>query len=79
MYVSSTPSYPSGDSEQAVDGNKDTDFSHGSCSHTKANQFNWFVVALDSSYLITHVNITNRGDCCGRLCLLSHLEDYQTE
>lgn len=50
-----------------LDGNTDTDFFRScSCSHTvslNANQ--WLVVDLQDMYIIHHLTIYNRGDCCG--------------
>nr|Q9I931.1 RecName: Full=Fucolectin-1; Flags: Precursor [Anguilla japonica]BAB03523.1 fucolectin-1 [Anguilla japonica] len=49
----------------AIDGNRDSDFSHGSCSHTTNSPNPWWRVDLLQLYTITSVTITNRGDCCG--------------
>ncbi|XP_061090490.1 fucolectin-1-like [Conger conger] len=49
----------------AIDGNRDPDFHHGSCAHTSIGHNSWWRVDLLRSYLITSVTITNRGDCCG--------------
>ncbi|KAM3931076.1 fucolectin-like [Leptodactylus fuscus] len=49
----------------AIDGNQDTEFDHGSCSHTHQELSPWWRVDLLRSYRIGHITITNRGDCCG--------------
>ncbi|XP_073529893.1 fucolectin-like [Phyllobates terribilis] len=48
----------------AIDGNQDSDFSHGSCSHTNNDFSPWWRVDLLTSYKINHITITNRGGCC---------------
>ncbi|XP_037532481.1 uncharacterized protein si:ch211-215k15.4 [Nematolebias whitei] len=48
----------------AIDGNRDSDFGHGSCTHTKAQLNPWWRVDLLDCYIINHITITNRGDCC---------------
>nr|Q9I928.1 RecName: Full=Fucolectin-4; Flags: Precursor [Anguilla japonica]BAB03526.1 fucolectin-4 [Anguilla japonica] len=48
----------------AIDGNRDSNYHHGSCTHTEgANP--WWRVDLLQVYTIASVTITNRGDCCG--------------
>ncbi|XP_075125785.1 fucolectin-like [Leptodactylus fuscus] len=49
----------------AVDGNTDSHYMHGSCSHTHNDLSPWWRVDLLRSYRISHISITNRGDCCG--------------
>ena len=53
----------------AVDGNKESIFNLQSCTHTEyhyvANA--WWAVDLGADSPISSVNITNRGDCCGKL------------
>ena len=49
----------------AVDGNKNTDITQNSCSHTLNEQSPWWEVDLGKAYDIKRVEITNRGDCCG--------------
>lgn len=47
----------------SVDGNKDSDFNHGSCSHTGQEVNPWWVVDIGYQRTrITGVNLTNRGD-----------------
>uniref|UniRef100_A0A3Q4H7B4 Fucolectin tachylectin-4 pentraxin-1 domain-containing protein n=1 Tax=Neolamprologus brichardi TaxID=32507 RepID=A0A3Q4H7B4_NEOBR len=48
----------------AIDGNRDSDLRHGSCSHTDQQTDPWWRVDLLESYIITSLTITNRGDCC---------------
>nr|Q9I930.1 RecName: Full=Fucolectin-2; Flags: Precursor [Anguilla japonica]BAB03524.1 fucolectin-2 [Anguilla japonica] len=64
----------------AIDGNRDSYFYHGSCSHTEGDNPLWRVDLLQV-YTITSVTITNRGDCCGerisgaRILIGKHLEN----
>lgn len=52
----------------AVDGNRDTNFQHGSCSHTNHHDpLPWLVVDLGHKYKINRVAVTNRGDWGGEL------------
>nr|AJW65883.1 F-lectin [Sparus aurata] len=48
----------------AIDGNRETDFKAGSCTHTAEQTNPWWRVDLLESYIVTSVTITNRGDCC---------------
>ncbi len=54
------------DSSKAVDGNSDSNYGAGSCTHTDVNipKRNW-AVNLGRRYHLSSVKITNRGDCCG--------------
>ena len=58
--------YKLGFAKKAVDGNMDTNYLHHSCSHTLRQRGAWWVVDLQSEYVIDEVVITNRGDCCGK-------------
>jgi len=59
-------SHSNGPSRLSVDGNKNTNFFAGSCSHTADDQENpWWAVELDRPTGVYGVNLTNRGDCCG--------------
>ena len=50
---------------KAIDGRRNSFYSYGSCSHTAENESNpWWRVALPGTYIVKHVKITNRGDCC---------------
>ncbi|XP_073342152.1 uncharacterized protein [Pagrus major] len=48
----------------AIDGNRESNFLDGSCSHTITQTNPWWRVDLLDSYIVTSVTITNRGDCC---------------
>ncbi|XDV35020.1 hypothetical protein PO909_005075 [Leuciscus waleckii] len=48
--------------QRAVDGNRDSNFTLGSCSHTKWDSDPWWRVDLGKAYEVTRVSITNRGD-----------------
>ncbi|XP_061092934.1 fucolectin-6-like [Conger conger] len=49
----------------AIDGNRNSNMSLGSCTHTTNKPNPWWRVDLLQTYLIASVTITNRGDCCG--------------
>ena len=46
----------------AVDGNRASDYSLGSCSLTNKSENSWWVVDLRSEKIVTGVFIVNRGD-----------------
>lgn len=48
----------------AIDGNRDSHFHHGSCTATDESTSPWWRVDLLDTYIVTSVTITNRGDCC---------------
>ncbi|XP_063049249.1 fucolectin-6-like [Engraulis encrasicolus] len=48
----------------AIDGNRDSHYYHGSCTHIASQTNPWWRVDLLKEYIITSVSITNRGDCC---------------
>ncbi|XP_072855761.2 fucolectin-1 isoform X1 [Pogona vitticeps] len=50
--------------ESAVDGHRDGDWSHGSCSHTTREREPWWRVDLGARYAVTAVVVKNRQDCC---------------
>ena len=53
---------------RAVDGDKNSDFFGNSCSHTDVgDKTPYLAVDLDRPITISHVRVTNRGDCCGML------------
>ncbi|KAJ8340847.1 hypothetical protein SKAU_G00331380 [Synaphobranchus kaupii] len=54
----------SSQADHAIDGNRDPNFLHGSCTHTTNIPNPWWRVDLLEKYLIASVTITNRGDCC---------------
>ncbi|XP_077989192.1 uncharacterized protein LOC144443540 [Glandiceps talaboti] len=49
---------------RAVDGNANSAWSGGSCSHTNSDQNAWWRVDLGKEYPVDHVIVTNRMDCC---------------
>ncbi|OCT81542.1 hypothetical protein XELAEV_18028365mg [Xenopus laevis] len=51
----------------AIDGNMDTNFYHGSCSYTNNDMSPWWRVDLLKPHKISQIVVTNRGDCCGDL------------
>ncbi|KAM4042623.1 fucolectin-like [Anomaloglossus baeobatrachus] len=53
----------------AIDGNLNTNYHHGSCSHTNNDWSPWWRVDLLKSYRISHIIITNRQDCCAERLL----------
>ncbi|XP_028281937.1 fucolectin-7-like [Parambassis ranga] len=48
----------------AIDGNRESNFEAGSCTHTAEMTRPWWKVDLLDSYIVTSMTITNRGDCC---------------
>ncbi|CAJ0959664.1 unnamed protein product [Ranitomeya imitator] len=48
----------------AIDGNVDSLYHHGSCFSTKSEPSPWWRVDLLEAYRISHITITIRGDCC---------------
>ncbi len=65
------PAYQSSDygstalAGKAVDGNADSNWASGSCTHTKKEQGAWWAVDLQAEVTVNSVKVTNRGDCCG--------------
>ncbi|XP_032373501.1 fucolectin-5 isoform X4 [Etheostoma spectabile] len=53
-----------GAAEAAIDGNRESGFHSGSCTHTDEEANPWWRVDLLESYVVTSVIVTNRGDCC---------------
>ncbi|XP_068136061.1 uncharacterized protein [Hyperolius riggenbachi] len=49
---------------KAIDGNLDTYYFSGSCTHTRDDVSPWWRVDLLQSHLISKIIIINRGDCC---------------
>lgn len=48
-----------------MDGNSQTSYSDGSCTHTFDEPVNpWWRVDLEREEPVTEVYIVNRGDCC---------------
>ncbi|CAJ0968168.1 unnamed protein product [Ranitomeya imitator] len=54
----------SGLANNAIDGNKDTDFSSESCTHTNLEKDPWWKLDLKQSYKISIVVLKNRMNCC---------------
>ena len=54
--------YSGGEADNAIDGNKDVNFYHGSCTHTLTQQNPWWTVVLNDMYWVNVVTITNRAD-----------------
>ncbi|XP_073714485.1 fucolectin [Misgurnus anguillicaudatus] len=52
------------DANHAVDGNRESNYGRGSCTHTGVEDNPWWRVDLKGIYSINKVIITNRGDCC---------------
>jgi hypothetical protein len=55
----------------AVDGNTDGNFFHGSVSHTNLDANAWWQVDLGAAATVSSITIWNRTDCCG-----NRLSDY---
>ncbi|XP_035668925.1 uncharacterized protein LOC118411027 [Branchiostoma floridae] len=52
--------------ERAVDGNTGTIlYPRQECTHTDLEYEPWWKVDLGDTYVISHVTVINRGDCCG--------------
>ena len=56
-----------GYARNAIDGNPDAIYAHGSCSHTIARYYPWWRLTLEFQVLVQSVKIVNRADCCGKL------------
>uniref|UniRef100_A0A3B4CUL5 Fucolectin tachylectin-4 pentraxin-1 domain-containing protein n=1 Tax=Pygocentrus nattereri TaxID=42514 RepID=A0A3B4CUL5_PYGNA len=53
-----------GHAYNAIDGNIDSDYNHGSCAATETQENPWWRLDLLDEYTVTSITITNRGDCC---------------
>ncbi|XP_063307053.1 fucolectin-6-like [Pelobates fuscus] len=63
--VSQSSSYSANSHPQlAIDGNNDSIYSQGSCTHTKKDDKPWWRLEMDRSERIGVIAITNRKDCC---------------
>ncbi|XP_076846232.1 uncharacterized protein LOC143491266 isoform X1 [Brachyhypopomus gauderio] len=58
------PRAPQGHAYNAIDGNRDANYNHGSCTATKTQTDPWWRVDLLDEYTVTSVTVTNRKDCC---------------
>ena len=74
-YQSSTHAYKArngwrfdGKAKNAVDGIL-ASVRTASCTHTNEDKFPWWAVDLLYRYFVNEVNVTNRLDCCGELCI----------
>ncbi|XDV35025.1 hypothetical protein PO909_005078 [Leuciscus waleckii] len=56
--------YPQAGAQNAVDGNMNSIWGVGTCSHTNEDRDPWWRVDLGKVYKVNRVSITNRGDCC---------------
>ncbi|TDH11324.1 hypothetical protein EPR50_G00059790 [Perca flavescens] len=54
--------HPLGAAYNAIDGNRESDYWAGSCTHTDVQTNPWWRVDLLESYIVTSIIITNRGD-----------------
>ncbi|XP_043116131.1 uncharacterized protein si:ch211-215k15.4 [Puntigrus tetrazona] len=48
----------------AIDGNRDSNYEHGSCTATEWQDDPWWRLDLLDRYVVTSITITNRKDCC---------------
>lgn len=55
---------PLGYAYNAIDGNRDSNYLAGSCTHTTEQTSPWWRVDLLEPYIVTSITVTNRGDCC---------------
>uniref|UniRef100_A0A3Q3VRL9 Fucolectin tachylectin-4 pentraxin-1 domain-containing protein n=1 Tax=Mola mola TaxID=94237 RepID=A0A3Q3VRL9_MOLML len=53
-----------GAASSAIDGNRQSNFHSGSCTHSAEMTDPWWRVDLLESYIVTSITIINRGDCC---------------
>ena len=60
-----------GQPSRVVDGNKYNRWSGNTCSHTDLRDKPYWAVDLGASHTVTGVSITNRADCCSKLCLFN--------
>jgi len=53
-----------GHASNAIDGNRDSIYEHGSCTATPIQDDPWWRLDLLDQYVVTSITITNRKDCC---------------
>ena len=53
-----------GEASRAIDGNKNTNYFSGSCSHTSSELKPYWYVNIGIPRTVKGVRITNRADCC---------------
>ncbi|KAL7840433.1 hypothetical protein AOLI_G00257560 [Acnodon oligacanthus] len=58
------PNASFGHAYNAIDGNTDSHYDHGSCTATELQKNPWWRVDLLDEYTVTSININNRADCC---------------
>lgn len=58
------PSSGFGHAINAIDGNHDSHYEHGSCTATDWQINPWWRLDLLDKYVVTSITITNRKDCC---------------
>jgi len=58
--------YENSTAHRANDGNPDSNYYHGSCSHTWYETDPWWTVTFKRLVLVNEVILVNRGDCCGK-------------
>ncbi|KAI4903209.1 hypothetical protein NFI96_030956 [Prochilodus magdalenae] len=58
------PWAPYGPAHNAIDGNTDSNYNHGSCTATESQENPWWRLDLLDEYTVTSITITNREDCC---------------
>ncbi|XP_075776062.1 uncharacterized protein LOC112547121 [Pelodiscus sinensis] len=51
---------------RAVDGSRDGNYEHGSCSHTSFDLGPWWTVDLGRRHSVSMVIVKNREDCCAK-------------
>jgi len=69
---STLPGYPTAGAASAIDGNTDSDFFHGSVTHTNLENNPWWQIDLGASATIDSIAISNRTDCC-----IERLRDFE--
>ena len=79
MTFQSSTHWP-GKSSTAVDGNTDTNFGSGSCTHTtNVNEINpWWMVDLGNAANVYRVEVTNRDPAC-KFKIRKCTEEYYIE
>lgn len=53
-----------GDPNRGVDGDRNSIWGGGTCTHTQNGPTEWWQVDLGAAYDIQNVNIWHRSDCC---------------
>ncbi|XP_032872654.1 fucolectin-6-like [Amblyraja radiata] len=56
--------YEYGTADNAIDGSRDGNYHHKSCTHTQSETKPWWRVDLFAQESVLSVKITNRADCC---------------